>query len=160
MFTSALLAHYSATMASKRPFSEVDGAADQDPRANSHASTNPRKRKRPEKKGKPKGDSINALKKRVRTIERRFKNGATLPPNVTAELQRELATSRAMIEEATLKKKRRDMISKYHMVRFFGRYTPYRVYSPRKLELTRPREEKGRAPGEAAQAPGPGRHGR
>lgn len=105
-------------MAAKRPFSEVDGAAaDKEPRPDSRA---PRKRRRPDKKSKPKGDSVNALKKRVRTIERRFKNGATLPPDVTAELQRELAASRAMIAETTLKKRRRDMISKYHMVRFFG----------------------------------------
>lgn len=108
-------------MPSKRPFSEVDSAADKErPRSDNHGSSNPRKRKRPDKKSKPNGESINALKKRVRTIERRFKNGATLPPNVTAELQRELSTCRAVIAEATLKKQRRDMISKYHMVRFFG----------------------------------------
>ena len=115
-----MLTQKQETMASKRPFSEVDGATDKEPGNNNHASSNPRKRKRPDKKSKPKGDSINALKKRVRTIERRFKNGASLPPDVTAELQRELSTNRAVIAEATLKKKRRDMISKYHMVRFFG----------------------------------------
>lgn len=111
-------------MPSKRPFSEVDGAAaaEKEPRADSQAAAGPRKRKRVDKKSKGRTDSVNALKKRVRTIERRFKNGSTLPPDVTAELQRELATNKAMIVESTLKKKRSDMISKYHMVRFFGEW--------------------------------------
>lgn len=112
-------------MPSKRPFSEVDGAAaaEKEPRADNQAAAGgPRKRKRVDKKSKGRADSVNALKKRVRTIERRFKNGSTLPPDVMAELQRELATNKAMIVESTLKKKRSEMISKYHMVRFFGEW--------------------------------------
>lgn len=106
-------------MSSKRSFSEVDSDAPAEEAPNSYSS-NPKKRKF-EKKGKGgKGDSINALKKRVRTIERRFKREETLPPNVMAELQRELATHKAVIAEAALRKKRGEMISKYHMVRFFG----------------------------------------
>ena len=109
-------------MPSKRPFSEVDGgaAAEKEPRADNQGAAGPRKRKRVDKKSKGRADSVNALKKRVRTIERRFKNGSTLPPDVMAELQRELAANKAMIVESTWKKKRSEMISKYHMVRFFG----------------------------------------
>ncbi|SPO00548.1 uncharacterized protein DNG_03296 [Cephalotrichum gorgonifer] len=115
-------------MPSKRPISEVDGATGEDSHPhNGESSSNPTKRKRFEKKSAPKSkkskkaESINSLKKRVRTIERRFKTGEALPPNVTADLQRELATHKSVIAEITLRKKRRDMISKYHMVRFFER---------------------------------------
>ncbi|KAL2271721.1 hypothetical protein VTJ83DRAFT_1092 [Remersonia thermophila] len=79
---------------------------------------------------KPKRDvdleSINAIKKRARAIERLLardddKEDGKLPANKRIDLERELAAHKQRIEDAHFKKERSKMISKYHMVRFFER---------------------------------------
>ncbi|CAI4211825.1 unnamed protein product [Parascedosporium putredinis] len=74
-----------------------------------------------------KDGSINALKKRVRTIERLFNKGSDVPGNTKVELERELAAHKATITELTYRKKRSEMIKKYHMVRFFERQKAERL---------------------------------
>ncbi|KAL1836007.1 hypothetical protein VTJ49DRAFT_5699 [Mycothermus thermophilus] len=71
-------------------------------------------------------ESINAIKKRARAIERLLarddaKEDGKLPANKRIELERELAAHKQRIEDAHVKKERSKMISKYHMVRFFER---------------------------------------
>ncbi len=66
-------------------------------------------------------DSLNAIKKRARTIERLLaRDNVKLPANKQKDLERELAAHRLRIEDARMKKDRSKMIQKYHMVRFFG----------------------------------------
>jgi hypothetical protein len=69
-------------------------------------------------------DSLNAIKKRARTIERLLakteKDGLKLPSNKQRDLERELAAHKDRIQDARTKKDRSKMIQKYHMVRFFG----------------------------------------
>lgn len=80
-------------------------------------------RKKPKKSKKPKAneESVNWMKRRARTIERRFrKEHDDIPADVQVELERELAALRNRVAEEEHRKRRRDMITKYHMVRFFG----------------------------------------
>ena len=49
---------------------------------------------------------------------------AQIPANKRIDLERELAHHKQKIEEATEDKERKHMISKYHMVRFFGTCAP------------------------------------
>ena len=64
---------------------------------------------------------LNWVKKRARTIERRFKTGQNMPANIQNDLERELAHHQQKIEEIADEKRRKQMIKKYHMVRFFGK---------------------------------------
>lgn len=80
------------------------------------------KSKHTRKKAKP--DNLNWLKKRVRNIERQFRGAQNLPANKRIDLERELAHHKQKIEDATEDKERKHMISKYHMVRFFGMCGP------------------------------------
>jgi hypothetical protein len=61
-------------------------------------------------------------KKRVRTIERQLKHASAsaLPANVRNDLERELASLKSTVDTTTVKRQRSKMVSKYHMVRFFG----------------------------------------
>jgi hypothetical protein len=85
-----------------------------------------RKRQRPNRphKSKPQDantDSLNAIKKRARAIERLLaRDNLKLPANKQNDLERELAAHKQRIEDARHKKERSKMIQKYHMVRFFG----------------------------------------
>lgn len=118
-------------MGSKRPYAEVD---------TSTLARDPASKKRKQfKNHKPKdggsaplGQSLNEVKKRARDIERRFAKGDQLPADVQRNLERELAHCKRQIEDLQHKKKRNEMISKYHKVRFFGTYGPRRV--PEQLE--------------------------
>ncbi|TLD13648.1 uncharacterized protein PgNI_04643 [Pyricularia grisea] len=67
--------------------------------------------------------SLAAVKKRARNIERTLsRQGASeMPPNVRAELEREMSALKYRIESLQEKKHRSQMIGKYHMVRFFER---------------------------------------
>ncbi|KAI1476432.1 hypothetical protein F4774DRAFT_392978 [Daldinia eschscholtzii] len=111
-------------MSSKRKFSEfrADSSGQDGPQERASRSHTPKKfnSKKP-KKNKAKPDNINWLKKRARTIERRLKMGQSMPANVENELERELAHHQQKIAEAVDEKKRKTMITKYHMVRFFER---------------------------------------
>lgn len=108
-------------MGTKRSFSEVEPSTD----AGAHhgAKEHRHRDKKPQfKKLKRKEENINWVKKRARTIERLFqRDNAKLPANVQKDLERELAAHRQRIEDEKFRKRRSDMIGKYHMVRFFGR---------------------------------------
>jgi hypothetical protein len=66
---------------------------------------------------------LHEVKRRARNIERRFAKGDDLPADVQQKFERELAQCKAQIDEILHKKKRHDMISKYHKVRFFGTHS-------------------------------------
>ncbi|KAI8957125.1 hypothetical protein F5Y11DRAFT_104923 [Daldinia sp. FL1419] len=125
-------------MSSKRKFSEfrADSSSQDGPHERMSGSHAPKKfnNKKP-KKSKAKPDNINWLKKRVRTIERRFKMGQNMPANVQNELERELAHHQQKIAEAVDEKKRKTMITKYHMVRFFERKKADRLAKRIKTQL-------------------------
>lgn len=106
-------------MGSKRSFSEVEAQAAADGASN--------KKRRQFKSHKPVDNtsapsvqSLNEVKKRARDIERRFARGDQLPADVQRNLERELAHCKRQVEDLQHKKKRNEMISKYHKVRFFG----------------------------------------
>lgn len=111
-------------MSSKRKFSDfkADSSSREEAqgRERTHGHHAPKKVKNV-KKSKAKPGSVNWIKKRARTIERRFKSGKNIPANVENDLERELAHHQQKIAEAADEKKRKTMISKYHMVRFFGK---------------------------------------
>lgn len=63
-------------------------------------------------------------KKRIRAIERSLRRNQDMPANVRIDLERELASQKQIMMDKAYKKKRSTMISKYHMVRFFGAWSP------------------------------------
>ncbi|KAJ2904589.1 hypothetical protein MKZ38_007568 [Zalerion maritima] len=80
------------------------------------------------------GSGTGQAKKRTRAIKRLFqKDGGSLPQNVRAELERELIGLSSTIRDHELHKTRSQMISKYHMVRFFDLVFP-RAVERRKAE--------------------------
>ena len=110
-------------MSAKRDFSEMERQVDREKDA-SHETTEPYQphKKQKFKKHKAKEGSMNWLKKRARTIERRFQRDENLPIDVKRELERELASHRQTVDRSAGDKKRKNMIKKYHMIRFFGRW--------------------------------------
>lgn len=108
-------------MSSKRPHTEVEASS-----STREASHKKRKQfnnnHKPNNDGgsAPPGQSLNEIKKRARDIERRFAKGDELPADVQRNLERELAHCKRQVEDLQYKKKRSEMISKYHKVRFFG----------------------------------------
>jgi hypothetical protein len=107
-------------MGTKRSFNEVE--ADGSPAPGRGASFASRKR-RDDGKGKhrAKEGSIEWAKKRVRNIERLLSRNQDLPANVRNDLEREMASHKVTINDKVFQKRRSAMISKYHMVRFFGK---------------------------------------
>lgn len=73
------------------------------------------------KKHNAKEGSVEHARKRSRTIERLFQRNSDLPSEVRRDLETELASLKYNIEKKGFQKRRSAMISKYHMVRFFGR---------------------------------------
>lgn len=66
--------------------------------------------------------SINRLKKQIRDTTRVLNHSEKLPAGVRLEKERALVGYQHDLEQAALKKRRQRMITKYHMVRFFGQY--------------------------------------
>lgn len=66
--------------------------------------------------------SINRLKKKIRDTTRVLNHSDKLPAGVRIEKERALVGYQHDLEQAALKKRRQQMITKYHMVRFFGQY--------------------------------------
>ncbi|KAI3400925.1 hypothetical protein diail_1132 [Diaporthe ilicicola] len=92
------------------------------------------------------GLSLHEVKRRARNIERRFAKGDDLPADVQQKLELELEQCKKEIDEVAHRKKRQDMISKYHRVRFFERKKAERLRKKLKKqadEATDP-EEKAR----------------
>ncbi|KAI1144504.1 hypothetical protein F5Y05DRAFT_29235 [Hypoxylon sp. FL0543] len=132
-------------MGSKRKFAEFDAESSEKggTRELSSGYHQPKKaNKNHPKKSKAKPDNINWLKKRVRTIERRFKTGKNMPANVQNDLERELAHHQQKIEEAADEKRRKTMIKKYHMVRFFERKKADRLAKRIRSQLKTATDEK------------------
>jgi len=112
-------------MGKKRPHSETDGEGS----AQAHSRSNgkrPQENKPWAKRQKidfSEAESLTAIKKRARALERLLSLHQTkIPADKLNELQRELAAQKRRIAEATAKKQRSKMIGKYHMVRFFGMF--------------------------------------
>lgn len=110
-------------MGFKRPHSDVDGGSSRHNGPNKKTKPHFQSHK-PASNGNSTqlGVSLHEVKRRARNIERRFAKGDDLPADVQQKLERELAQCKAQIEDILHKKKRSDMISKYHKVRFFGTY--------------------------------------
>ncbi len=107
-------------MAAKRPHSAID-SADPTQDADQRGPAKKMHKKSKHNKHSAGSDSIGGIKKRVRTIERRFQKGKdSIPQNVLQELERELSALHKRIVEIQDDKQRQVMIKKYHMVRFFG----------------------------------------
>ncbi|KND94829.1 rRNA-processing protein efg1 [Tolypocladium ophioglossoides CBS 100239] len=107
-------------MGAKRPFADVES---QNPgqAAGGPSVDNPKRRKQfGFNKHKAKEGTSEFAKKRVRNIERLLQRKQDLPANVRNDLERELASHRVDIADKGFQRKRSAMISKYHMVRFFG----------------------------------------
>ncbi|KAK4146982.1 uncharacterized protein C8A04DRAFT_34536 [Dichotomopilus funicola] len=97
--------------------------------SSSHQNQNPHHRRKQTPTAPIDLDSLTAIKKRARAIERLLARGGgsdgagtlQLPATKQKDLERELAAHRQRIEGAREKKERSRMIGRYHMVRFFER---------------------------------------
>ncbi|KAJ9154920.1 hypothetical protein NKR23_g2347 [Pleurostoma richardsiae] len=111
-------------MGSKRPFSAVSASEPQ-------VSDRPggaKKKRVMAKTPKVKGESINWVKKRARTLERLLSRATdNIPADKQREMERELAAHRKRIQENEHGRERSNMIKKYHMVRFFERQKAERL---------------------------------
>lgn len=107
-------------MATKRNFSEMEPQPDQGRGAAKGDIDNSRPQKKQRLKHKAKEGTLNWTKKRIRTIERCLHRDGHLPDHVRRELERELDSHRQTVDRAAEEKKRKDMIRRYHMIRFFG----------------------------------------
>lgn len=114
-------------MGKKRPHSEADGEGSGHSYSHSHGKR-PQGNKpwaKRQKVDSSEAESLTAIKKRARALERLLSLDQTkVPADKLNELQRELAAQKRRIAEATAKKQRSKMIGKYHMVRFFGMSSP------------------------------------
>lgn len=144
-------------MAGKRPFPDAPAAGDHNADdAPANAPRGPRdpsgprgpKRMRPSGSNlplhAPEGGGAKANLKRIRDLKRLLAK-ADMPATVRADLEKELQARHDKRGEKKVSAKRASMISRYHMVRFFGACQilfPLTVLEQNKL--TRRREEKGR----------------
>lgn len=64
--------------------------------------------------------SVNALKSKIRDVNRVLEHAQRLPLEVRIEKERALAGYRQDLEKAQHEKEKQRMIKRYHMVRFFG----------------------------------------
>ncbi|KAI3336389.1 hypothetical protein HD806DRAFT_4009 [Xylariaceae sp. AK1471] len=124
-------------MSSKRKFSEVSaaepsGAGETNEHAHDYQGSK-NKKKKGSSKAKP--TSINWTKKRVRTIERRLKRADSLPANVRHDLEKELQHHKLKLEDLADEKRRKYMITRYHMVRFFERKKADRLAKQIRIQL-------------------------
>ncbi|KAI1502745.1 hypothetical protein F5X99DRAFT_378348 [Biscogniauxia marginata] len=113
-----------AAMSSKRKFADFNADSSETVRSRDRTPGHRPPKKSKKKNGvdlKTKPENLGWLKKRARTIERRFQSGRNLPANVQNELERELAHHQQKIAEIEDEKKKKLMIAKYHMVRFHER---------------------------------------
>jgi len=69
----------------------------------------------------PHPTSVNPIKSKIRDVTRLLERSENLPADVRIEKERALAGYKQDLEKATREKKRQQMITKYHMVRFFER---------------------------------------
>ncbi|KYK57794.1 nuclear protein involved in pre-rRNA processing [Drechmeria coniospora] len=107
-------------MGTKRSIVDVESQEGGDTPADNPGFANKRRKHFGTGKHKAKEGSSEFAKKRVRNIQRLLQRNQDLPANVRNDLERELAAHVADIGDKTFQRKRSAMISKYHMVRFFG----------------------------------------
>lgn len=107
-------------MSPKRSYSEMDAQAQSNGASHKKRKQFKSHKPRDNTNSAPVAQSLNETKKRARDIERRFARGDQLPADVQRNLERELVHCKKQIEDLQHKKKRNEMISKYHKVRFFG----------------------------------------
>lgn len=120
--TLYLVDQFSASMsAAKRKLADVDSEA----MGHGRDSTPGGPSSKRSKTQKVKPDNMPWVRKRARTIERLLRTSQDLPANVQNDLERELGHHRSRIAKSAEDKQRKDMISKYHMVRFFGTYVVF-----------------------------------
>ena len=84
--------------------------------------SHPTKRPRREAPVAPSSSSVNHLKGKVRDVTRTLERSKHLPENVRIEKERALAGYKVDLGEAENEKRKKHMIKKYHMVRFFGQW--------------------------------------
>lgn len=113
-------------MSSKRSYDEVEGeSAGRPTKANNEGFSS--KRRKPNTNGKGKGKAKEGSnvwsKKRIRAIERLLQRDQGMPQDARNGLERELNGLKSNVSEASFQKTRSAVISKYHMVRFFGEST-------------------------------------
>lgn len=115
-----------SAMGGKRSYDEVDGdAAGRPSKANDDGFAGKRRKPNGKVKGKAKakeGSNVWA-KKRIRAIERLLQRDQGMPQDARNGLERELNGLKSNVADNSFHKTRSAMISKYHMVRFFGEYT-------------------------------------
>lgn len=109
-------------MVTKRPHHHDDSMPE---------SKSRRKPEHPSKRRKPNNDfappstkppSINQLKSKIRDLTRALEHSDHLPAGVRVEKERALAGYKHDVEKILTDKRRNELIKKYHMVRFFGRW--------------------------------------
>lgn len=106
----------------KRSHDEVDGEASGRPfKANDDDFSGKRRKPNIKGKGKPKEGSNVWSKKRIRAIERLLQRDQGMPQDARNGLERELNGLKSNVSDNSFQKTRSAMISKYHMVRFFGK---------------------------------------
>ncbi|CAN8097062.1 unnamed protein product [Discula destructiva] len=94
----------------------------------------------------PASQSLNEIKKRARDIQRRFSKADNMPADIQRNLERELAHCKTQIEDLERKKRRSDMIGKYHHVRFYERQKAERLRKQLKKRLDKADDPEEKAP--------------
>src|SRR5438045_6583118 len=109
-------------MGTKRIYSELESvhSSRKAPDASSKPRKKPRRRGPQLRRSSESLMSVNAIKKRIRDVKRRLERSENLPANIRVEYERALAAYQQDLAAAEEEKMRRKMISRYHMVRFFG----------------------------------------
>ena len=105
-------------MASKRPHSDIH------PSRQAQVPGQAKKRKinpHPKRNLVPKAHPVNPLKARIRSLNRLLQHKENLPADVRLNHERELASCTWELAQAETEQRKKDLIGKYHMVRFFER---------------------------------------
>ncbi len=73
----------------------------------------------------PSSLSVNRLKTKIRDLTRLLRRPDHLPADVLVVQERALAGYQHALEGIEREKRKKEMIGKYHMVRFFGLWAPF-----------------------------------
>lgn len=110
-------------MGAKRPHASEGGVGDTRT-SGKHAQSRPARHKRPNianpQSAQSAAAAVNPIKAMIRDVTRLLERSNNLPAGVRIEKERALAGYRQDLEQAETEKRKQQMISKYHMVRFFG----------------------------------------
>jgi hypothetical protein len=107
-----------STMATKRPHSEVHPSRRElVPGQEKKRKVNPNPHRKLERKANP----VNPIKSRIRSLNRLLQHKENLPADVRLNHERELKSCEYDLAIAENQQRKKDLIGKYHMVRFFER---------------------------------------